>query len=303
MENTRSSIENKIIKIKKLLSSENTAIELYDFCTDELRCFLSLTDQDNFQIQGSFSTADFINRISKYEESINDLSILTACISYWAKPIHMPLLQKLFARITDRLDSQSGLVIWLYLRWYPIVYMLYCSGISAVENNRYDSLSRIFFTKITSPDNKNKEVYLVEAVGKTLSELSESNVFKSLPGYEKNLVPMSEYLFKMLQPKIDDLLFIGKNYERAFDKFEVMLSLIVADLKKEKGEYIWGPIGRFGYKNIFPTEGPLQSVLIEAKELQDNWEPLKNGFFGGSYSRFEKLFPEVNKLISKRGWS
>jgi len=30
---------------------------------------------------------------------------------------------------------------------------------------------------------------------------------------------------------------------------------------------------------------------------------LKNGFFGGSYSRFEKLFPEVNKLISKRGWS
>jgi len=53
---------------------------------------------------------------------------------------------------------------------------------------------------------------------------------------------MSEYLFKTLQPKLDDILFIGKSYEKSFDEFEVLFALVVADIKKQRDEHVWGPI-------------------------------------------------------------
>jgi hypothetical protein len=86
---------------------------------EEVRRFLSVTGEDNFKVQGQFSQDEFLERISRYEELCNDLILLAACIAYWAKPSHKAILQKVFARSTDRLESQSGLVVWLYLRWYP----------------------------------------------------------------------------------------------------------------------------------------------------------------------------------------
>ena len=54
-------------------------------------------------------------------------------------------------------------------------------------------------------------------------ELIRTDSFKQIPDHERNYAPMSEYLFKLLQPLLDDILFIGKSYERVFDEFEVIL--------------------------------------------------------------------------------
>ena len=301
-EPTRINIEEKITKVKSLLSNDASSIELHDYLIEEERRFLNLTTDDNFQIQGNFDVEEFLTRIERYEQNINDLSILTACVTYWAKPIHFQLLQKLFARSTDRLVSTSGLVAWLYLRWYPIILMLYSAGISAIDNSRYDSLSAIFFTKIVSPENGDKDVSFIEAIGNCLHELQNTNMFSNLPGHEKNRVPMSEYLFKTLQPKLDDMLFLGKNYERAFDRFEVLLALLIADNFNETKGHVWGPIGRFGYKNGFDNQGPLNQLINEGKNYKNNWPIIKAGFFGGDYSRFEIVSTEFTKRVNNLQW-
>lgn len=293
---------SKVRRVKSLLASESTSIELHDCMIEEVRRFLSVTGEDNFKAQGQFSQDEFLDRISRYEELCNDLMLLAACIAYWAKPGHKPILQKVFARSTDRLESQSGLAVWLYLRWYPLIMGLYCSGIAAVEGQRYDSLANVFYTVIGSPEEGQSEKYFVESVGAGILELTRANVFKQLPGHDRHYTPMSEYLFKILQPKLDDILFIGKNYERSFDEFEVLFALVVADIKRQRNGHVWGPVGRFGWKHRSRHNGPLSRIIGEAQAMGSDWGPLTAGLFGGTVDRFNAVADEYQRMISGLGW-
>jgi uncharacterized caspase-like protein len=298
---SKESSPNKIKRIKSLLSNESSSIELHDFVIDEVRRFLSGTSEDNFKVQGQFSIDELLDRISKYEELSSDLTALTACIAYWAKPSHKVILQKVLARSTDRLDSHSGLVVWLNLRWYPLVLELYSSGIAAVEGRRFDSLANIFFAKVSPTEHERSDVLFVEAVADSILELTRAEVFKKLPGHDRNYTPMSEYLFKILQPKLDDILFIGKNYERSFDEFEALFALVVADLRKQRERSVWGPIGRFGWKGRHGNS-PLSRITDEALARGEEWEPLKAGLFGGDLARFNEVNDEFNKLVTGLNW-
>lgn len=293
---------NKMRKVKSLLASESSSIELHDYVIEEVRRFLSATSEDNFKVQGQFAQDEFLERISKYEDLCADLAVLTACVAYWARPNHKPILQKVFARSTDRLDPQGGLVIWITLRWYPLIIGLYCSGIAAVEGKRYDSLANIFYTMVGSSENRQRDEYFVEAVANGILELSRTQVFKRLPGYDRHYAPMSDHLFKTLQPKLEDLLFFGKSYERSFDEFEVLFALAVADIKKQRDGHVWGPVGRFGWKHQERENSPLSRIIGEARAAGKHWEPIKAGLFGGTLERFNAIADEYEQKISKLNW-
>jgi hypothetical protein len=294
--------EAKVRRVKMLLASESASIELHDYLIEEVRRVLASTGEDHFRVQGQFSQEELLERISRYERVSGDLSALLACVSYWAQPTHQGILQKVFARSSDRLESQGGLVVWIQLRWYPLILALYSAGVAAVEGKRYDSLASIFYTIVGSPEQRSKDVYFAEAISEGMLELTRMDVFKKLPGHEKNFVPLSEYLFKILQPKLDDILFVGKNYERSFDEFEVMFALAVADLNKQRNDHLWGPIGRFGWKHRHRNGAPLQRVIDEAKSMRELWEPLRAGLFGGSIDRFLGVADEYQKTIGGLHW-
>jgi hypothetical protein len=294
-------LASKANRVKNLLSTDSSTIELHDYLTQEVRRFLSATSEDSFAISGQYSREEFVSRLSRYEDAAGDLSILLACVAHWARPGHMATLQKCIARSADRLESRGGLVVWLALRWYPLVLELYCAGIAAVDAQRYDSLATIFYTPIPSSEYRNRNDMFVEAVGHGLLELNRTDVLKQIPGHERNYVPLSEYLFKILQPKLDDVFFVGKNYESAFDLFEVLFGLAVADMRQTKNEGIWGPIGRFGWKNR-GDNSPLRRVLADAKAQGNGWAPIKAGLFGGSYERFEKSAIEYSQMVGRLSW-
>lgn len=117
-------------------------------------------------------------------------------------------------------------------------------------------------------------------------------------------MPKNEYIFKALQPVIDDLLFLGNSYEAIFDKFETFLALVYADLNSKEDGRVWGPPGRFAYKHRDRGgEGsPFFELVTEAKNKGDNWAPLQAGFFGGSLERFNKISTEYEELISRLSW-
>jgi hypothetical protein len=293
--------EDKVAKVKGLLSDEKASIQLHDFIVEEIRAFLGRSTEDNFKIQGSFTLDEFLERISKYEEITTDIACITACVAYWAKADHRRILQKMVARMTDRLDSQGGLVIWIYLRWYPIILQTYAAGVAAVEARRYDSLAEIFYSKIGSVEYDDRQETLVYSLGRAILELNRTYVFKQLPGHENHYVPLSEYLFKFIQPLLDDALFIGKGYESSFDEFEVLFGLAVADARNLKDEGIWGPIGRFGWK-YSRRESPLLKIIEAAHKDKEQWPPIKYGMFGGSYGRFSGVADEYTKLIAGLNW-
>ena len=292
----------KIAKIKSLLSTDSSSIELHDFVIREVKRFLAETSEDHFKMEGQFSKEELLDRISKYEVAAKDLSLFISCVAYWGKPIHKAILQKAISRSTDRLESRSGLSTWLALRWFPQILYLYSSGIAAVEGRRYDSLANVFFAPIGSPSPGQPLRVFIESVANAILELTRGDVFKQLPGHEQQYTPISEYLFKILQPSLDDLLFLGMDYERSFDEFEVLFALVTADSKKQRGQRPWGPIGRFGWKQSSRDGPPLSRVIDEALAAGADWEPLRAGFFGGKTDRFREIAIEYLALVKGLNW-
>ncbi|MBP0624653.1 hypothetical protein, partial [Cupriavidus consociatus] len=294
-------LASKAQRVKALLAAESSAIELHDFLVGETRRFLALTGEDAFPISSAWNQVEFVERLRRYEESTSDLAALLAAVAYWAKPTHLSTLQKCLARSCDRLDVRGGLSVWLELRWYPLILQTYYAGIAAVDAQRYESLSALFYTPLSTIDNSSPNPVLVEAIGNCILELNRTNVWKTIPGHERNYAPLSEYLYKIVQPRIDDLLFLGKNYESAFDTFEVLLALAVADMRIMRGSGVWGPVGRFGWKR-HGASAPYERILQQAREQGEAWLPLRAGLFGGSVERFERVATEYGNIVARLSW-
>lgn len=292
----------KVKRAKALLSSDSSSIELHDLLATEVRRFLSITSEDSFPTSGQFTTDEMLDRISRYENAVADLALLLACIAHWGKSIHTSTMQKCIARSSDRLEARGGLTIWLELRWYPLIVELYTAGIAAIDAQRYDNLANLFYTQLPSSEYRINNGTFVEAVSNGLLELIRTNAFKQIPGHERHYTPLSEHLFKILQPRLDDTFFLGKNYETAFDEFEVFFALAVADIEMAKNNHVWGPVGRFGWKQRSRDNAPLSRIISDARTRKHSWPPFKAGMFGGDFERFDKVATEYLQLVGRLNW-
>ena len=182
----RQTTDAKMRRVKSLLASESAAIELHDFMVEEVQRFLAVTSGDSFRMDGQFSQQEFIRRLACYEEASADLSLMLACVAHWAKPNHKVTIQKVLARSSDRLEAQGGSSIWLALRWYPLLLVLYCAGIAAVEGQRFDSLAAIFYASIPVSDYRLRKQTFVEGASRGLLDLTRSNIPNQIPGHERN---------------------------------------------------------------------------------------------------------------------
>ena len=84
--------------------------------------------------------------------------------------------------------------------------------------------------------------------------------------------PMNEYLYKLFQPIIDDLLFVGDDYSERFTNAELLISLAYAIENYTGKDYVWGPAGRYlyilGYGDKDISKLPING-LIEKIGLYD----------------------------------
>ena len=104
----------------------------------------------------------------------------------------------------------------------------------------------------------------------------------------------AEYLLKFLQPKIDDLIFTGRQYEEYFDRFEVMLALFSSWEMMEDVGQIFGA-GRYVYKYKHGSSGdnPLGKVLGEARTMKGTWPILRHGLSSISYEQLEGMAQKI----------
>ena len=141
-------------------------------------------------------------------------------------------------------------------------------------------------------------------LSETMENVAQAGLFKRLPTHKQHFAPQSEYFFKNIQPAIDDSLYLGREYEDQFDRFEVLYALITADLYVQEGRKAWGPPGRFGWKFSRDRDenSSFTAVVREATQLEENWPPLRAGFFGGSFERFADIAEKYKALLGTLGW-
>jgi len=150
-------------------------------------------------------------------------------------------------------------------------------------------------------NDSDKRLPLIRAVTRPMTDLIDG--FKALPGHERQYTPSSEYLHKLLQPTLDDLLFLGPEYETNFDRFEILYALEHAFQYSANGGNVWGPVGRFGWKYQRGEYGsPYHLIVAEAKQRGTDWGPVKVGLFGGSIDRFFEIASAYGESLAKLFW-
>jgi hypothetical protein len=272
--------------LKTYLSDPRDRIRLDDLVNRELRVVLYATGPENFSLDPSpVNKETIVDRIARYEQSVRDLTIVTALLSRWGTSDHVPSLARIMTRLADANQQRGGSGAWLGFRWYPLTLLMYSGGIAALSGDNYTTLRALFCAKVGAMQTGRQITRAITASIAGLGDVYEA--FKLLPGHERHYAPRSEYLFKTVQPTLDDLFFLGTAYENLFDRFELLYALVYVDIKDPELRDVWGPPGRFGWKyRGNPEHDPFSQLVAEAREGGEQWPPLVAGFFQGSLQRF-----------------
>ena len=266
------------------------------------RCIEAISDK-HFSFQPEAVTGDDVaERLNQYDRATDRLMTVSILLAKWASAEQRDALRLVFSRLPDAHTEAGGLVAWLALRWYPVTRLIYASGVAAVSAEKYDNLAAILKSPVSFKYGKSQPV--IQPAVEEMTNVAQAGLFKRLPTHERHFAPESEYFFKNIQPAIDDSLFLGREYEDQFDRFEVLYALITADLYVQEGRRVWGPPGRFGwtFSRDHDGSGSFATVVRKAARLEENWPPLRAGFFGGSFKRFADIAERYKVLLGTLGW-
>jgi NAD-dependent SIR2 family protein deacetylase len=293
------SVKVAIATEKKFLEEEKYRIRLHDLVMGETDRLLTAMSEKNFPTDiNQVSKAALLQRMAGYDAVSEVLLglIITGC--YWSDA-YGDLAAKGLERIANPSKDFTGSLIWTRLRWYPAMLLMYAGGIASLSSGKYENLAVL----LTKPKLNviNKSELLPAAVALRWDTLFEDDVYNLLTNSQNDPYALNRHLFEALKGPFAELLPIDDEYQRNFNTFEYLLTLIHADLQAKvnvSDSYFWGPRGLFmserERRNGSPT---MTTVKKQAEELRNEWPPLKAGLFDGSYERFEKVLAGVQDVL------
>jgi hypothetical protein len=296
------SLDISVARLKKYLVDSRYRIELYDLLNSE-------REQLHHDLSTEYYTADssklklltlnvFADRIKNYEEATKMLLALMIQGCYWSEPANKALWAGCIERIASTRSDWSGYTTLINLRLYPALILLYGGCIASLANNNY----KIFSSLLTEPVIRDLSYECSPVLGLTCYEVLDIETARQVPldNMLKKPTPLSNRLYDILREPLRVFLADDFKYQRSFDKFEYLMALIHADIRKEQGGNPWGPEGCFSWRyNLSMRYNIFDDIESEANNEDDKWPLLKEGFFGGSISRFKSVKSEYDQYISK----
>ncbi len=287
-------------QIEEYLSDHKHRISLHNLVKSELRIVQRRLSDANFSVQsGSISGDDFAIRLNNYEEAVSDFLQVPILLGRWADHDQQKAIQQIVHVLAGEIESTGGLVLWLALRSYPMLLAMYSGGIAAIDGDNYESLKSLFATRVRN-HRRDEPATVLQATVEAMLDVNRTEAFKHIPEFKNRYAPQSDYLFKRIQPIVEDTLALGVRYEDYFDRFEMLYALNYVD----HSESSWGPPGRFAWKYCGPFgSNPFTDMLEEARQEGDAWPPLAAGMFYGSHQRFLEVASRFEEgLLKKLNW-
>ena len=288
-----------VARAKQYLSDERSIIRLHDLVAQETERLREQLSQEAFPVQGvAVTPEDFRSRVQRYEAIVEIVRDLISVGCYWGQPPH----EDIWARSVERIATVSvagGLTIWINLRLYPALLLVYAGGIAAIATGRYRNLHALLL-KARSHDGRTEEPCIAHV---NTAAVFEDKAGHLLPGMERHHTPASDHLFKVLRQPLKEYVTDDTRYMKCFDRVEYMVALTCADLSEKSGHGIYFPLGCFAWRNArFSGEWTApREFQVEAEAAGEEWPPTRAGFFDGSMERFKTIKAAVDERIRSMG--
>lgn len=295
------SAQAAVIMMKKYLEEDKHRIRLDDLVRNEVEKLHENISAKNFPTQGiQFSTEELVGRTQKYLAATEVLQAMMITGSYWGNESIERLFVKSLERLCDCLQERNGLNVWINLRLYPALIVLYSAGLAALASENYELLGAL----LTKPQNKyhfrGSEPLLFSLFP---SAVIDQNTGRQFPNMERRHTPASDHLVEVLRKPLIEYWPNENEYEDAFDMLEFLISLVTVDIHFQRSSDPWFPVGRYGWRSGWRSDSNIYSrtkILLEKDG--ESWQPLKAGMFGNSLERVNKALSVVTDRTNRMGW-
>ena len=293
------SAEAVVERAKEYVSETRFRIHLDDLVSREIRSALRRLGPEEFPLTDTQITAQAVgDRLKGYELALDRLMPMFMVICKWGAAEHRATIERVVSQVAEVCAESGQTISWLGLEWHALNLLMYAGGIAAVSSHEYENLLVLFKAPVHVRPWEGTPEAAIMAYGKGTVELERSKALKSLPIFGNNYNPRSEYLFKNLQPMVEDHLSPGRSYSAHFDRFEVLLALQHADIALGHSDDVWAPLGRFGWKHKRGHgDSPYDSLVREAESAGGKWPPIRAGLLGGSFDRFDYVARQFRERI------
>jgi hypothetical protein len=260
--------------LKRDLLDPTQRIVVADLVRSQALALRNAIDVANFPVEGgsALTLDEAFRRTATYMELASSCTALIAVGAAWATSDQIRIFTELLESIAEAGSSAlSGITAWINLRKFPALVLLYAGGISAVAEQRYDSLSALLNAKV--PDGRGSMTDAARGLdpgGIVDFDLSRAIVPEKQTSF---FSPTSEYLYRELRGPLRDSIPTEAAYTRAFNRFEYILALV----QLARGDY--PHMGRFAWI-MRRGEGwgdPSREVSDELEVQGDSWLPIASG--------------------------
>lgn len=183
---------------------------------------------------------------------------------------------------------------------FASTYLYHAVGLACIKYERYDLIYQMMNAKVSAPNiySPNYSYTLEYLSGCNHWEQETLNFFLNASWIN----PYSQMVMGAIKPVFEYIFFDEREFQNYFYVWEHLSSLLCRYYKCCPHLQDWNPIGGFTRKRISilrNEEDYYTNFFKQASMDKDDWEPIKQGLFGGKYSDYEKVYEESEEFYKK----
>ena len=272
------STEATVATMKRYMSEPRYRIQFADIVDNAVRKVVEATSGDAFAASGTRVTGEpFTARVRGYDAACSTLLAMAPVAGFWAEEEHYSVWERALLRLSTT-EERSGNTVWLSLKRYPAILLLFALGVGALEAGRIEFLVRLFSALIHESNEGNLPAAAILPRHCLLGDVA--SLAKSLPGMENKRSPMSEWIYAVVRQYTRDIIPNEGQHALVYTKLEVLLALGFA--YHDGGQFgYWAPPGIFTYRDEERGRA-LDEIRDSLTRLNDESPFVKCGIFGAS---------------------
>ncbi|GHT55001.1 hypothetical protein FACS189446_5730 [Bacteroidia bacterium] len=289
-------------RVKKHLSSEQYNIDYSDliekFGTEAYDKIMAKANYNFTITQEQFSA--YFELHHNAVKPLIDIAILAA---RWGKAYHIEVFGDILVKLcTKPIKSGDSYIDGTqYLHALGATLLLNAIGLACVKYERYTELTKILKLSVPAGNfmgfHRGSLLYLLGSIHwdyNTLNRLTGTNYY----------YPWSFILIEKLRSHFRGYFTVDSEYENTFYIWEHLESLVFGYNQCYILDRFYVPTGQFlrsrvDYKMRQNGEEPYCLFFGNADKLKNEWEPIKQGMFGGNYDEYKKIFEQAEEFYKQ----
>lgn len=188
-----------------------------------------------------------------------------------------------------------------YVHLLASTFLYHTMGVAAVIYNKFELIKSLFEAEVPCPN-----IYSVD-------KYYPLECFAGYNHWDNDLLnnylgtqwcfPYTRMIMKTVKEYFDDT-FDDNEFQTCFYAWEHLASLLCNYYKYGCKLVNWFPIGEFAMNRYSPSENNEDNFYTKffekADSEKDNWEPIKQGLFGGKYNIYKVIFGNGEEFYKKR---